>query len=49
MLLPAPGTYTHETPGTAALERLAGTLRSWPVQGGHSDLTREETWQGWTG
>ena len=49
VLLPAPGLYTSETPGPAALERLAGTLRSWPVQGRHGDLGLEETWQGWTG
>ncbi len=49
VVMPDPGPYTLETPGSAALERLAGTLREGPVHGRFGDLGREESWQGWTG
>ncbi len=50
VVMPDPGTYTYETPGVAALERLAGTWPNEPpVLGRFGDLTREESWQGWTG
>ena len=54
VVVPDPGTYAHEAPGAAALERLARASgakeadrpgRRWDS----GDLSREEAWEGWAG